>query len=144
VERADGQRVRVVAAALADGWEPQALRKDQLADNDLRQLMLEMEAGRRPGWKAISDRGPTYESYWVQWKSLTLRNGVVVRHWKSADGKRRTAQIIIPHSRVKEVLTDIHGGTSGGHLEFNKTIAKARQRYYWLQLRDDIEVVSTV
>jgi SMC interacting uncharacterized protein involved in chromosome segregation len=41
----DGQRVWVVAAVPADGWDQQALRNEQLVDNDLGQLMQEMEAG---------------------------------------------------------------------------------------------------
>ena len=130
----------MVTTAAADGWDQQALRREQLADNDLGPLMREMEAGRRPEWKDISDRGPIYKSYWAQWKSLALRNGVLVCHWESADGKKKkTAQVVIPNSRVKEVLTKIHGGTSGGHLGFNKTIDKFCQRYYWLNLRGDVE-----
>jgi hypothetical protein len=130
VERIDGQRVRVVAAAPADGWDQQALRNEQLADPDLSRLMREVKTGQRTEWKTISDQGPIYKSYWAQWKSLAVRNGVLVRHWESADGKR-TAQLVIPRSRVKEVLTEMHGGTSG-HLGVNKTIERARQRYYWL------------
>ena len=89
-----------------------------MADNDLGQIMREIEAGRRPEWKDFSDRGPIYKSYWAEWKSLALRIGVLVRHWESADGKK-TAQVVIPNSRVKEVLTEIHGGTSGVHLGSN-------------------------
>jgi len=43
-----------------------------------------------------------------------------------------------PHSKVKEVLAEMHGGTSG-HLGLNKIINKIRQQYYWLHLRGDIE-----
>jgi hypothetical protein len=49
------------------------------------------------------------------------------------------AQIVIPRSKAKEVLVEMHGGTSRGHLETNKTIDKFRQRYYWLHLRGDVE-----
>jgi len=110
-----------------------------LADNDIGPLMRELEAGRPPEWKDISDQGPIYKSYWAQWKSLVLRNGVLVRHWESTDGKKKTAQVVIPRSKVKEVLAEMHGGTSGGHLGVNKTIDKVRQRYYWLHLRGDVE-----
>ena len=80
--------VRMVTTAAADSWEQQALRREQLADNDLGSLMREIEAGRRPEWKDISDHGPIYKSYWAHWKSLVLRKGVLVRHWESADGKK--------------------------------------------------------
>jgi len=65
VERTDCQTVRIVATTAADGWDQQALRRKQLADNDIGPLMREMEAGRHPEWKDISDPGPIYKSYWA-------------------------------------------------------------------------------
>jgi hypothetical protein len=38
-----------------------------------------------------------------------LRDGVLERHWESADGKKKTTQIVIPYSNVKEVLAEMHG-----------------------------------
>jgi hypothetical protein len=49
------------------------------------------------------------------------------------------AQIVVPRSRVKDVLTELHDGPSGGNLDVNKTLNKVRQRFYWLQARTDIE-----
>jgi hypothetical protein len=34
---------------------------------------------------------------------------------------------------VKVVLTELHGGPSGGHLGINKALNKVQQGYYWLQ-----------
>jgi hypothetical protein len=31
------------------------------------------------------------------------------------------------------MLTELHGGLSGGHLGVNKTLSKVRQRDYWLR-----------
>jgi hypothetical protein len=66
------------------------------------------------------------------------------RHWESTDVKKETAQIVVPRSKVKEVLAEMHSGTSGGHFGTNKAIDKVWQCFYWLHLRDDVEVVSTV
>jgi hypothetical protein len=98
-----------------------------------------VEAGQRPQWKDIADRSPTYKSYWAQWKSLVVRDGVLERLWESVDGRTKTAQVVIPHSKVKKVLTEMHGGPSGGHFRVSKTLAKVKQRYYWLHSRDDFE-----
>lgn len=54
---------RVIAVAAADGCDRAALRKEQLDDNDVGQILQEMEAGQRPQWKDIADRSPTYNSY---------------------------------------------------------------------------------
>ena len=69
----------MVVAAPADGWDHQDLR-EQLADNDLGPLIREIEAGRRPEWRDISNRGQIYKSNWAQWKSFALRDGMLVRH----------------------------------------------------------------
>jgi hypothetical protein len=45
-----------------------------------------------------------------------VKDGVLGRHWESADGRTKTAQIVLPRSKVKEVLAELHGELSGGHL----------------------------
>jgi hypothetical protein len=64
---------------------------------------------------------------------------VLELHWESTDGKTRTAQIVLPRSKVREVLVEIHEGTSEGHLGVKKILEKARRRYYWLYLSSDFE-----
>jgi hypothetical protein len=54
----DGLKIQVVAAAAVNGWDRAALRREQLADNDLWQLLQEVETGKRPEWRDISDRIP--------------------------------------------------------------------------------------
>jgi hypothetical protein len=106
---------------------------------DVGPIQQEMETGQRPEWKDIADRSPTYKSYWAQWKSLAVRNGILERNWESAKGRSTVAQIVIPRSKVKDVLTELHDGRSGGHVGINKTSNKVRQRFYWLYARADIE-----
>jgi hypothetical protein len=60
-------------------------------------------------------------------------------HWKSADGRFKIAQIVLPRSKLKAVLAELHGGPSGGHLGVNSTLDQVRKRHYWLQVRDDVE-----
>jgi hypothetical protein len=51
------------------------------------------------------------------------------RHWGSADGRSKIAQIVLRRSRVNDMLTELHGGPAGGHLGVNKTLDNVRQRY---------------
>jgi hypothetical protein len=105
----------------------------------MRPILQEVETGRRPEWKDIADRSPTYKSYCAQWKSLAVRDGVLERNWESANGRSKVAQMVLPRSKVEDVLTELHGGPSGGHLGVSKTLNKIRQRYYGLQARNGIE-----
>jgi hypothetical protein len=53
----------------------------------------------------------------------------VVRHTRALLRIRRhtiSARIVLPRSKVKDVLTDLHGALSGSHLGVNKTLNKAR------------------
>jgi hypothetical protein len=72
----------------ASDWDPLVLRTVQKNDTDLRSILQEIETGRRPEWKEIVDRGPTYKSYWDQWKSLAVRN--CVQYPKSEFANRRS------------------------------------------------------
>jgi hypothetical protein len=113
-------KIPVVTTAAAEGWDRAALRREQLADDDVGQLLKEVEAGQRPEWRDISDRSLVYKTYWAQWKSLAVRDGVLERHWESADGKTKTAETVIPCGKVREVLAEMH--------RVNRTLDKVRQR----------------
>jgi hypothetical protein len=126
----------VVAAA---GWDPAALRREQLNDQDIGSILEEVETGQCPAWKDIAGCSPTHKSYWAQWKFLAVRNGILEHCWKSANGRSKITQIVLLRSRVNDVLTELHDGPSGGHLGVNKTMNKVWQMYYWLQTRNDVE-----
>jgi hypothetical protein len=137
---ADVKQVRAIAAVAAAVWDPAALRTEQLNNPEIGPILQEVETGPRPVWKDIADRSPTYKSYWAQWKSLAVRNGILERNWESANGRPQIPKsIVLPRSRVKDVLTELHCGSSGGHLDVNKTLNKVRQLSYWLQARGNIE-----
>jgi hypothetical protein len=75
----------------------------------------------------------------ARWKSIAVRNGILERHWKSADRQSKIAQIIHSWSRVNNILTELHRGPSGGHLDVSKTLDKVWQRCCCLQAGNDIE-----
>jgi hypothetical protein len=133
------KEVRAISALSTAGWDPLALRTEQLSDPNIGPILQELETGRRLGWKDIADRSPTYKSYWAQWKSLAVRNGMLERNWESANGLSQIAQIVISRRRVNYVLNELHGGPSRCHWCIDKTLNKVRQKFYWLQSRSDVE-----
>jgi hypothetical protein len=68
-----------------------------------------------------------------------VRNGILVRNWESANGRSQIDQIVLLRSRINDVLTELHGGPSGGHLRINRILNKVRERYYSLQAKNDVE-----
>jgi hypothetical protein len=76
--------VQIVAVAAPNGWDRQALGREQLADKDNGQLMRMMEAEQHSKW-GISDWGPIYKNYCAQLKSLAVRDSILESHWELAN-----------------------------------------------------------
>jgi hypothetical protein len=131
VERQAGStKIRAITAAGAVGRDRAALMREQLADNVGKIQEIETD---------IVDRSPIYKRYWAKWNAPVVTDGLLDRHWESADGRTKAAQAVVPESKLKKVLAELLGGPSGDHLGINKTLAKIRQRYNWLHSRNDLE-----
>jgi hypothetical protein len=57
---------------------------------------------------------------------------MVEHRWESANGRSRTVIIVLPKSKVEEVLGELREGASRGHVGVSKTLDKIRQEYYHL------------
>ncbi|KAI5725816.1 hypothetical protein M8J77_020471 [Diaphorina citri] len=139
VEEREVVTVRRVTVEPDAGWTEEELEKEQREDPDLGPVIEYKERDVKPLWRDVSDLSEAAKSYIVQWDSLVLESGVLKRRWESLNGRNVRLQIILPRARVKEVLEELHGGTSGGHLGVNKTVDKVRERFYWLRMKQDVE-----
>ena len=116
------------------------LGRDQDEDDDISFIKKRIDDGsERPKWSEVSDKSTAVKSYWAQWDSLKSESGVLVRVWQSADGRQQRLQTVLPKKRVPEVLREYHDRSSGGHLGVNKTLAKVREKFYWIKCRGDVE-----
>jgi len=132
--------VRRVTFEPEQGWNATDFRQQQLEDDVLGFFLRRKEAGQsRPSWTEISTQGLVFKALWSQWDSLEVQQGLLHRRWESADGKQVKLQLMVPRNKVAQVLEEIHGGKSGGHLGVNKTINKARERFYWVNYCDDVK-----
>ncbi|GBM29701.1 hypothetical protein AVEN_156887-1 [Araneus ventricosus] len=66
-------------------------------------------------------------------------NGVLYRKWESNDGGFYRRKLIIPKSRIQEVLREIHDNTSGRHFGVIETLRKIRERFHWDRRSADVE-----
>ena len=129
----------------SNGWDRQALGREQLADKDVGALTRRTEAGQNPEW-GIYDEGRIYKNYFAQAKSLTTRDSILENHLDSADGIKDGLDSH-PPTKTYEVQVEVYRGTSRGHLGTNKTTDNVRQRYYWFTSvttsRADVNSVKT-
>ncbi|GFX09345.1 retrovirus-related Pol polyprotein from transposon 412 [Trichonephila clavipes] len=134
------RQVTTRSTSALDPWSDESVRKDQLADPEIKPIIEFKESSEeKPSWQDIAPFHPTTKRYWALWNSLHLRNGVLYRIWESDDGKTFRWQLILPKIRVSTVLKELHGSPTGDHFGVMKTLQKVRERFYWNNARSDVE-----
>lgn len=125
---------------VSDEWSDEIMQQAQQEDPDVKPIFEWISTGvPKPRWCDVAPMSAVTKSYWAQWDSLVMHNGVLCRKWESPNGKDAHLQVIVPKKMVSEVLRSFHDGTSGGHLGVKKTLIKIRQRFYWIYCREDVE-----
>ncbi|GFX51321.1 retrovirus-related Pol polyprotein from transposon 412 [Trichonephila clavipes] len=134
------RQIRTSTATPPDPWSDEKAREDQMADPNIKPLIEFMESSsNKPSWQDILAYSPTTKQYWALWNSLHLRNGVLYRKFESEDGKTFRWQLVLPRSRIPEVLKELHGSPTGGHFGVMKTLHRVRERFFWGKVRADVE-----
>ncbi|GFS57918.1 retrovirus-related Pol polyprotein from transposon 412 [Trichonephila clavipes] len=134
------RQITTSTATPPDPWSDEKVREDQMADPDIKPLIEFMESSsNKPSWQDISAYSPTTKQYWALWNSLHLKNGVLYRKFESEDGKTFRWQLVLPRSRIPEVLKELHGSPTGGHFGVMKTLHRVRERFCWGKVRADVE-----
>ncbi|KAJ8937610.1 hypothetical protein NQ318_018423 [Aromia moschata] len=110
--------------AVNDDWLSEKVLKDQENDPNLKPIVNWKKEDRKPTWEEVSRYSPTVKSYWAQWNSLVLSDGLLKRVLEKSDGTEERKQLIVPRNRVPEVLEEIHNGSTGEHLGVTKTLGK--------------------
>ncbi|GFU77781.1 retrovirus-related Pol polyprotein from transposon 412 [Trichonephila clavipes] len=123
------RQVTTPSTSALDPWSDESVRKDQLADPEIKPIIEFKESSdEKPSWQDIAPFHPTTKRYWALWDSLHLRKDVLYRKWESDDGKTFTWQLILPKIRVSTVLKELQGSPTGGHFGVMKTLQKVRPR----------------
>jgi len=115
-------------------------RQVQREDDDLTPLIKWMEASpERPGWPQVTAESPVTKHLWQQWAMLRLENGVLQRRWDDARGRPSYWVVLVPHTLRRDLLHELHGGITSGHLGVKRTLTRLRQRFYWVGMRRDVQ-----
>ncbi|CAK1590660.1 unnamed protein product [Parnassius mnemosyne] len=124
---------------LSNEWKD-SLQHAQQEDSDIKPILEWMKASApKPKWSDVSAMSLTTKSYWAQWDSLLIQDGVLCRKWENGRGDRCHLQMVVPKAKVPDILQLYHSGCSGGHLGVKRTLLKIRERFYWVHCRDDVE-----
>ena len=70
--------------------------------------------------------------------SIIITVGSVNSTHESDDGKSTHLQLIVPKTLQAQVLQEVRGGKSSGHLGEEKTLAKLRERFLWPEMTTSV------
>ncbi|GBM69539.1 Transposon Ty3-I Gag-Pol polyprotein [Araneus ventricosus] len=132
--------ISVKVLTIEDAWSSSEVQKAQLEDPAIWPILeKKLNSEDQPSWQEIAPESPATKRYWALWDSLHLQDGVLYRKWESDDGSSCRWQLILPKSRIQEVLRETHDSASGGRFGVMKTLSKIRERFYWDRLRADFK-----
>ena len=121
------------SAGSSDSTQPGDIREAQLADSITGPILRAKEAVPPQKLDSGMLRGADQKLHQLssQWDQLTVLNGILYHTHESDDGKSTHLQLIVPVTLQAQILQEVHGGKSSGHLGEEKTLAKLRERFYW-------------
>jgi len=112
----------------------------QARDGDIEPVLGWVRAGCRPSAQNVANESPATRHYWILWDSLFLQDGLLYRNFHSKDGVDVHCQLITPIALRKEILYQVHDSVLSGHLGTKKTLHKAKQKFYWYEMKQDINI----
>ena len=77
---------------------------------------------------------------WGLRDQMELTDGMLYRKWHVEGSNTTQKQLVVPQGFSETVLEQLQKSKlSGGHFAFQKTLDRARQRFWWPNMRRDIE-----
>lgn len=135
----EGKEVKGVDQPEVEQLSPLQLRTHQMEDKTIRHILGWKEAGKCPEWGSIAHLDSATKAYWAQWHSLAVKEGLLYRRWELTKLGKVTWQLVLPKGLRISLLRQLHDNPVGGHLGVSKTLAKVRERFYWIHCRRDVE-----
>ena len=135
-----GSALQVARPSWAQGLTLAELRKAQMEDPALGLAHGWLTNGTKPSREAASALSPEARAYWLNFKSLTLFEGVVHLVWVDpVKVNSEVKKLVVPQSLRPRVLNSCHDAIFAAHLGVKKTVDRVRQRFFWPGLRETVK-----
>ena len=115
-------------------------RRYQNEDQDLALMVQSKSVGVKPSRQDMVTKSPACRHYCILWDSLVLLNGILYKKFLKRDGTGEYLQLLVPSALKKDILCQMHNSLLAGHLGRKKTKQKTLQRYYWYNLKEDVNL----
>ena len=127
-------------AVIGNFYSFEAIRQAQQEDPTIRFICDLVESGAsKPHWNDVSAKSKEAKVLWSFWPRLSVRNGLLCRHFEYIDRQDVHWQIILPKKLQTEFLNMIHAGVMCGHQGYKKTAAALQARVYWPTWATDLK-----
>lgn len=124
---------------LLNGWDPTEMGQEQLKDPNIGIIYTaKLDGNPRPEWNCVSSGSAHLKTLWRQWDRLEMHASMLYRKWSNSDDVDSTLQLIVPDSRILQVLKLSHDIPSAGHLGTDKTLKRIQQSFYWPAMSDAV------
>ena len=152
---AESKMLAIKAVEVVDGQEPSTstrennskepvvrigkdMRMAQLQDTDISPILNAKEENKKPSSREMQKASAATRHYWIYWDSLFMKDGVLVKSFKKKDGTGDFQQVIIPEQMKSDILYQMHDSLLAGHMGTKKTKEKLLQRFYWFNLKEEV------
>ena len=119
------------------------LKKAQEQDPHIGPIYTAMRDSReRPSREMVEGASKETVSYWTQWDSLRMQEGLLYREFPNLKAPHIILkQILLPVKDRRKVWTALHKDKfGGGHYGIQKSYEKVKERYYWFGMSVDLDV----
>jgi len=121
------------------GWSKEELQVLQKEDTNIGPVQLWLEAGVRPPREFLDCDSSELKTYWAQFDSFVLVEGVVYRKFERPDGTNRYLQLLLPKSLRQRFLEIVHAQATG-HFAYKKTLDQVQRRAFWDCWKTDVKL----
>lgn len=111
----------------------------QKQDSDLKILYQWLEQEKLPSRDEVAQFSPAVRNFWLNWDSITLKDGILYRKLTLAD-KKEVQQLLVPKILRQNILQMCHDDLFLAHQGVNKTIHKVKNHFYWYRMGEDIKM----
>jgi transposase InsO family protein len=119
----------------------ESIANDQRNDPDIQFVISCLEKfSDKPSFDVISSQSLETKQLLSYWKQLRLIDKVLYKSWESDNGQDSKLLIVLPYALRDFVLQQLHDGPIGGHLGTKRTLERIREKYFWSNMRKDIEL----
>ena len=84
------------------------LRKKQLDDPDISQILKWFESEKRQHGQEVCASSPATRHFWNSWDMLKLHDEVLFRYFETRNSISQYQQFLVPRSMKKEIIDEIH------------------------------------